>query len=394
MSIGVVVIVTGPPGAGKAVLGKRLSRELGLPFIGKDDVKEILFETLGWEDRQWSMRLGAASFEILFHVLERQLAAGKSAVVETAFIPYYHTERFLSLREAYGFKPVQIVCKADDEVLFQRFTRRIESGERHPGHVDQLMSHEQFAALLRERKYDALDIGGSLLQVDTTVFDAVDVEGLAQAISFMNQAGQEARAAYERVIAEARRVLSNRQAPVVVALDGGSGAGKSTLASLIEQALDATVIPLDAFFSADIPDRQWDDFTVEEKLKRVFDWDRVRDRVIEPLLEGKPARWHAFDFASGLRADGTYGMQTDVTEQEPADVILIEGAYAAGPALADLVDLAILVDVPVERRHARLRAREDEDFLETWHRRWDPVERYYFREVRPRGSFDLVVGPE
>ena len=72
-------------------------------------------------------------------------------------------------------------------------------------------------------------------------------------------------------------------------------------------------------------------------------------------------------------------------------MILLEGAYTAGPELADLVDLAILIDVPVEERHARQRAREDADFLEEWHRRWDPVESYYFTQVRPRSSFDLVV---
>jgi uridine kinase len=85
-------------------------------------------------------------------------------------------------------------------------------------------------------------------------------------------------------------------------------------------------------------------------------------------------------------------METAAKKREPATVILIEGAYSAGPALADLVDLAILVDVPVEERHARLRGREDAAFLARWHGRWDEVEAHYFREVRPRGSFDLVIG--
>jgi uridine kinase/predicted kinase len=388
-----VVTVTGPPGAGKTVLGKRLAHELRLPFIGKDDIKEFLFETLGWEDRRWSMQLGAASFEILFHVLERQLAAGKPAVVETAFHPHYHTARFLGLRDEYGFEPVQILCSADGEVLFDRFVQRTASGKRHPGHVDDLMSYRQFAEMLRERGYGALEIGGLLIEIDTTDFHAVDVEGLARAISAMTHTAQDELTAHQRVVAEIRRRLSDQQAPVVVALDGGSGAGKSTLASLIEDELEAALIPLDDFFSAAVPQNRWDEFTVDEKLERVFDWDRVRDQAIEPLLQGKPARWHAFDFEAGLRPDGTYGMQAEVTKREPADVVVIEGAYSAGPALADLVDLAILVDVPVEERHARLRSREDREFLETWHRRWDPLERYYFNDVRPQRSFDLVVRP-
>jgi predicted kinase len=177
-----VVIVTGPPWAGKTTLGRTLSEELVLPFVSKDDVKEILFETLGWEDRQWSKRLGAASFEILFHILQRQLAAGKSAVVETAFIPQYHTARFLDLRDEYGFDPVQILCDAADEILSERFAERTEAGGRHPGHVDHLMSCDQVAALLRARGYGALDIGGLLLEVDVTDFDTVDVGALVRAI--------------------------------------------------------------------------------------------------------------------------------------------------------------------------------------------------------------------
>jgi len=197
-----------------------------------------------------------------------------------------------------------------------------------------------------------------------------------------------------KVIAEIQQLLSTYDRPIVVAVDGGSGAGKSTLASLIQAQLDAVLIPLDDFFAADIPEHQWDEFTVEDKLKRVFDWARLRHQVIEPLLRGEVARWRAFDFESGRRADGIYGMQDELKQREPAKVILIEGAYSASPELADLVDLAILVDVPVEERHARLEAREKGEFLRQWHRRWDKVERYYFTEVRPKSSFDVVVSCE
>jgi uridine kinase len=207
----------------------------------------------------------------------------------------------------------------------------------------------------------------------------------------MSDLSKEVVAACGEVLAEIQRLLSGQPGPIVVALDGGSGAGKSTLASFIGNEIDTALIPLDDFFSADIPDSQWEEFTVEERLKYVFDLRRLRENAVEPLLTGKPARWHAFDFQSGLRPDGTYGMKIDSIERKPAKVILIEGAYSAQPNLADLIDLAILMDVPIEERHARLDAREDRDFLAKWHQRWDPVERYYFNQVRPRSSFDLVV---
>ena len=69
----------------------------------------------------------------------------------------------------------------------------------------------------------------------------------------------------------------------------------------------------------------------------MFDWSRLRNHAIVPLMKGQPAKWHAFDFQSGLRADGTYGVEKESKKLKPANVILIEGAYSASPALADLI---------------------------------------------------------
>jgi uridine kinase len=178
---------------------------------------------------------------------------------------------------------------------------------------------------------------------------------------------------------------------LLVALDGGSGAGKSALAALLAQELDATCIPLDDFFAAQIPEAKWDAMSAPERARDVFDWHRVREQALEPLLAGQPACWHPFDFAAGQRPDGTYGKRAEPEKREPAPILLLDGAYSAGPQLADLVDLSVLVDVPISVRHARLAAREDPTFLAAWHARWDGVEAYYFTGVRPRSCFDLVV---
>ena len=180
--------------------------------------------------------------------------------------------------------------------------------------------------------------------------------------------------ARNEILAEIRRLQANHPTPIVVALDGGSGAGKSTLASLIAKATDAVVIQVDDFFAAGIPDAGWDARSVEERARDVFDWRRLRAEAIEPLLAGTRARWHAFDFEAGVRPNGTYGMGADCVERERAAVILLDGAYSAGPQLADLVDLTVLVEVPADRRHARLVAREEEGFLDQWHSTWDAVE--------------------
>jgi uridine kinase len=188
-----------------------------------------------------------------------------------------------------------------------------------------------------------------------------------------------------------RKLQSDLQRPMVAAIDGGSGAGKSTLSSLLTEQLDAALIPMDDFYAADIPNMLWDSFSVQERFEHCFDWARLREDVIKPLLAGHFAHWYAFDFISGLRTDGTYGMEREPKTLEPAGFILIDGNFSAGPALAGLVDFAILVDVPVDVRHARTAAREDPAFLERWHQRWDPVEEYYYNQLKPKTDYDWIV---
>jgi len=195
----------------------------------------------------------------------------------------------------------------------------------------------------------------------------------------------------EAIVAAVRRLLTQRKPPILVALDGPSGSGKSTLAGTVAEALNATVVPSDDFFAAEITDPEWDMRSPRERADGAFDWRRLRCEALDPLLTGMSARWHAFDFEAGVRADGTYAMRADFTKRHPAAVIVLDGAYSARPELADLIDLAVLVDAPAQPRQARLAAREAASFLKTWHRRWDAAEAYYFAHVRPPSSFDLVV---
>jgi uridine kinase len=191
-------------------------------------------------------------------------------------------------------------------------------------------------------------------------------------------------------IAEHIRCLAARQSPVLVAIDGGSGAGKSQIASMVAGVFSVVLIPSDDFYASNISDAEWDRRTVSARVSDAIDWRRLRSQVLEPLLQGRYAEWHAFDFARG-RPDGTYPLKTEASRREPAPVIVVEGAYSSRPELADIIHLSVLVDSPVDVRHRRLALREDAGFLRSWHARWDAAEEYYFSEVRPRMSFNLVV---
>jgi uridine kinase len=182
------------------------------------------------------------------------------------------------------------------------------------------------------------------------------------------------------------------RAPILVALDGGSGSGKSSLAALVAAELNAAIVESDDFFAARITDAEWNAMAPRERAAAAIDWRRLRREALEPLLAGTSASWHPFDFAAGTRPDGTYPMAIEAVTRGPASVIVLDGAYSARPEISDLIDLAVLVDVPTSDRHRRIALREtDEAFLAAWHARWDSAEDYYFTNVRPPSSFDLVV---
>jgi uridine kinase len=195
------------------------------------------------------------------------------------------------------------------------------------------------------------------------------------------------------ILSEIRRHLGGREGtrPVVIALDGASGSGKSTLAAMVAAELDAVIVPGDDFFAAQITDAEWDLLDAAERARAVIDWRRLRREALEPLIAGRTASWHPFDFEAGTRPDGSYPMSTETTVRQPASVIVLDVAYSCRPELADLIDVSVLVDVPATERRRRLASRDEKAFSDAWHTRWDAAEDYYFTRIRPASSFDLVV---
>jgi predicted kinase len=176
-----VVIVTGPPASGKTTLGARLAAELGWPFVSRDALKELLFDQLGWSDRDWSRKLGGASWDLLYTVLDLLLVGRASLVVESNFQAALDGARFRQLQQRHGFQAIQLVCSADDATLRRRYEARASDGTRHPGHVDHLNGAE-FAAVLAARHDYALGLDGPLLTLDTTRLDNVDLDTLVATV--------------------------------------------------------------------------------------------------------------------------------------------------------------------------------------------------------------------
>jgi hypothetical protein len=131
-----LVLVTGPPASGKTTLARPLAHHLDLPLLGKDTIKEALFDTLGTGDRAWSRRLGGASYAVLL-ALAQELPA---AVLDANFYPDHGP----GLLQACP-RPIEVFCRCPATEVEHRFTTRASA--RHPGHVDHVPDAQLKAAL-------------------------------------------------------------------------------------------------------------------------------------------------------------------------------------------------------------------------------------------------------
>ena len=133
----VLIVINGIPGSGKTTVARRLSKDLPLPHICKDDIKERLYDVMGVGDLQWSQDLGAATAEMLLALIDKLLERRRSFIVESAFFKEFTADRLATIiKKRHPVTVLEIYCATDPEVRKQRYIARNESGARHPGHVD------------------------------------------------------------------------------------------------------------------------------------------------------------------------------------------------------------------------------------------------------------------
>ncbi|MEP6665803.1 MAG: AAA family ATPase [Nocardioidaceae bacterium] len=158
------VLVGGWPASGKTTLARALSRELGLAFLSKDEVKESLMDELGVpSDLAMSRKLGAASVRATL----RAARGCPGAVIDSTWFSY----AVPLVRGLPGYI-VEVRCIVDIDTARSRYRSR----QRHLGHLDRQRSEDE----LWGRPVEPLGVG-PVIDVDTS--KPVDAARTARAIA-------------------------------------------------------------------------------------------------------------------------------------------------------------------------------------------------------------------
>jgi predicted kinase len=151
-----LIVVCGPPAAGKSILSLSLGQQLGLAVIAKDAIKEALMDHLGD-----GAAVGGAAFSVQFLVAAKLLNSGVGLILEGAF--FRDQPELRSIATLGHTVVVHVVAPVD--VLVERFTAR--QSQRHPGHRG-LEAIPDLRQRMLDGTYEPPDLGVPLLRVDTT----------------------------------------------------------------------------------------------------------------------------------------------------------------------------------------------------------------------------------
>ena len=133
------IIITGRAGADKTTLSKKLGRQLWMPVISRDEIKEGYVNTFGVKHDQLPPDTDGFVSNFFFDTVCQYLTNKVSVIIEAAFQHHvweWRIPRILELSH-----PYIIVCSVDEETAAQRHLQRgLANPRREFYHSDKRVS--------------------------------------------------------------------------------------------------------------------------------------------------------------------------------------------------------------------------------------------------------------
>ena len=159
-----LIIVTGQLATFKSTTAKRLGEDLNIPCLNKDDIKEMLGDIIGYQNRAENLNLSKATFALLFLVAKRLFMAHDAIILESNF----RDHEFQVLKDhadAHGIRILTVFMTGDPDVLLARYLER-EPTRHHVHTSTNLKTMDDYKAAMRT--FDASLYGDDAFLIDTT----------------------------------------------------------------------------------------------------------------------------------------------------------------------------------------------------------------------------------
>ncbi|MGH3209442.1 MAG: AAA family ATPase [Trebonia sp.] len=173
-----LIVVGGPPGAGKTTLAHEIARAVGCPAVCRDEIKEgMAHASPGFAPGEGD-ELTVRTLPVFFGVLGLLLNAGVTTVAEAAFQDRVWRPRLEPLLPVAGIRIVH--CAADPGAAFERIVRRHRRDATRRAHPDPGTDGRE-AWVRRLRAFDRVRLDVPFMEVDTT---SGYRPGLAEIVAF------------------------------------------------------------------------------------------------------------------------------------------------------------------------------------------------------------------
>ena len=179
-----LLLIMGDLATGKSTFAKSLSQRYDVNVFGKDTIKEVLGDTVGFANREENLKLSKATMELMMFVFSEFAKLNKPLVLESNF----HTgelERLHEIAKEYGYEVLTLVLRGDVDILHQRYLYRMKNENRHPVHLSTTLDvYEDFKGYIEWTRKEK--IPGEWLEIDANDFSyQVDEELLEKIDVFM-----------------------------------------------------------------------------------------------------------------------------------------------------------------------------------------------------------------
>jgi predicted kinase len=183
-SLPTLIVVSGPIGAGKTTLARKIAQIIGCPAISRDEIKEGMAHVRPGFGPAEGDELTARTLPVFFSILELLLRAGVTTVADAAFQDHVWRPRLEPLRTLASLRIVHCVVASD--VAFRRAVQRSEDNPVRRVHADPEPDCDPADFARRRDAFERVSVAAPWIEVDTTEGYSPDLDEI---VRFINGSG-------------------------------------------------------------------------------------------------------------------------------------------------------------------------------------------------------------